>query len=185
MNPKAKKVGNLERLSLEESLALVSKPTLTLIQELGLTKEVQVTKIDPSFSDTASFCDHYQVSPDVTVNCVVLEARREGRTWYCACVVLATTKADVNSLAKRHLDASRISFAPMEKAVELTKMEYGAITPVGLPADWPILVDSKVVEKDQVIIGSGVRGSKLILPGNLLAQLPNAVVLEGLGLSRE
>jgi prolyl-tRNA editing enzyme YbaK/EbsC (Cys-tRNA(Pro) deacylase) len=70
----------------------------------------------------------------------------------------------------------------MERAVELTGMEYGGITPIGLPAEWPILVDSRVAETDVVIVGSGVRRSKILLPGRLLAQLPNAQVVDGLGL---
>jgi len=89
----------------------------------------------------------------------------------------------VNGLARRHLDARSVSFAPMETACQLTQMEYGGITPIGLPLGWPILLDNAVAETPYVIIGSGIRGSKIILPGALLALLPGAVVLEGLGKS--
>jgi prolyl-tRNA editing enzyme YbaK/EbsC (Cys-tRNA(Pro) deacylase) len=65
--------------------------------------------------------------------------------------------------------------------VEATGMEYGGITPIGLPMDWPVLIDSRVVEAELVVIGSGVRRSKILLPGALLARLPGAEVLEGLG----
>jgi len=108
-------------------------------------------------------------------------ARRDGRAWYAACVVLATTRADVNGLAKRHLGASKISFASMDAATEASAMEFGGITPIGLPADWPILIDEAVVAADRVVIGSGLRRSKIGLPGAALAELPNAVVLPGLG----
>jgi prolyl-tRNA editing enzyme YbaK/EbsC (Cys-tRNA(Pro) deacylase) len=94
--------------------------------------------------------------------------------------VLATTRADVNGVVRRHLDARKASFAPMDDAVEHTGMEYGGITPIGLPADWPVLVDAAVVLAGTVVIGSGIRGSKLQLPGEALAELANAVVLEGL-----
>ena len=117
---------------------------------------------------------------DESANCVVLAARREGRAWFAACVVLATTRADVNGLAKKQLGASKISFAPMGDAVAASAMEYGGITPIGLPPDWPILVDGDVVNR-RVVVGSGVRRSKLILPGALLAALPNVTVLGGLG----
>ena len=60
-------------------------------------------------------------------------------------------------------------------------MEYGGITPIGLPEDWPVLVDAAVAAAPAVVIGSGVRHSKLALPGALAARLPGAEVIEGLG----
>ena len=74
----------------------------------------------------------------------------------------------------------KASFLPMERAVAATSMEYGGITPIGLPPDWPVLVDSRVVEADLVVIGSGVRRSKILLPGAVLARLPGAEIVEGL-----
>ena len=56
-------------------------------------------------------------------------------------------------------------------------MTQGGITPVGLPADWPILVDEAVAAAGPVVIGGGVRGSKLLLDGAELAKLPHARVL--------
>jgi len=140
-----------------------------------------VAEIDPELADTAAFCERYGVRLDRSANCVVLVARREGRSWFAACVVLATTRADVNGLAKKHLGASKISFAAMDAATAASEMESGGITPLGLPADWPILVDAAVAAADRVVIGSGVRRSKISLPGAALAQLPNAVVLTALG----
>ena len=98
-----------------------------------------------------------------------------------ACLILATTRANVNGLVRRTLDARKASFAPMEEAVRQSGMEYGAINPIGLPSDWPILIDSKIIDLNQVVIGSGVRKSKIVLPGKVLAGLPNVRVLEGLG----
>jgi prolyl-tRNA editing enzyme YbaK/EbsC (Cys-tRNA(Pro) deacylase) len=112
---------------------------------------------------------------------VVVAGRRDGATRFAACMVLATTRADVNGLVKRELDVRKASFAPMDTAVELTGMEYGGITPIGLPADWPIYVDEAVAHTLRVVIGSGVRRSKLTLPGAALADLPGAVVLADLG----
>jgi prolyl-tRNA editing enzyme YbaK/EbsC (Cys-tRNA(Pro) deacylase) len=142
---------------------------------------VWVAEIDPQLADTAAFCERYGVRMDRSANCVVLAARREGRSWYAACVVLATTRADVNGLAKKHLGAKKISFAAMDAATAATAMEPGGITPLGLPSDWPILIDAAVAAADRVVIGSGVRRSKISLPGAALAGLPNAVVLTGLG----
>ena len=107
----------------------------------------------------------------------MLAARREGRNWFAACVVLATTRADVNGVVKKALGASKLSFAAMDDAVRATTMEYGGITPLGLPPEWPLLIDERVVAAGEVVIGSGVRRSKIVLPGALLAQLPGARVL--------
>lgn len=142
--------------------------------------EIAVAPIDPSLADTAAFCDRYGVSPDASANCVVIAGRRGSDTSYAACVVLATTRADVNGVVRRRLAARKASFAPMDDAVRLTGMEYGGITPIGLPAEWPVLIDAAVLRRDAVVIGSGIRGSKLALAPALLAELPGAEVIEGL-----
>ncbi len=142
-----------------------------------------VAEIDPSLADTAAFCARYGVALDRSANCVIVAARREGRRWFAACVVLATTRADVNGLVKKHLGAAKISFAPMDEATAESEMEYGGITPIGLPDAWPVLVDDAVAGADRVIVGSGARRSKISLPGAALAALPNATVLAGLGRS--
>jgi prolyl-tRNA editing enzyme YbaK/EbsC (Cys-tRNA(Pro) deacylase) len=140
-----------------------------------------VAEIDPALADTAAFCEKYEVALTESANCVVVAGRREGQTRMAACMVLATTRADVNGLVKRELDVRKASFAAMDTAVELTGMEYGGITPLGLPADWPVFVDAAVAAAPQVVIGSGVRRSKLTLPGAALARLPAASVLADLG----
>jgi prolyl-tRNA editing enzyme YbaK/EbsC (Cys-tRNA(Pro) deacylase) len=141
---------------------------------------VGVAEIDPALADTAAFCEAYGSPLDGSANCVVVAGRRGEATRYAACLVLATTRADVNGLVRRRLDARKASFAPMDDAVALTGMEYGGITPVGLPEEWPVLVDAAVAAAPAVVIGSGVRHSKLALPGELAARLPGAEVVEGL-----
>ncbi len=143
--------------------------------------DVGVAEIDPDLADTAAFCDRYGVSPADSANCVVIAGRREGEVRFAACVVLATTRADVNGVARRALDVRKASFAATDVAVAETSMEYGGITPIGLPAGWPVLVDAAVAAAPQVVIGSGLRRSKLALAGKTLADLPGAVVIEGLG----
>ncbi len=142
---------------------------------------VGVAEIDPALADTAEFCAAYGSPVDGSANCVVVAGRRGEITRYAACLVLASTRADVNGLVRRRLDARKASFAPMDDAVSITGMEYGGITPIGLPADWPVLVDAAVAAAPAVVIGSGVRHSKLALPGELVARLPGAEVIEGLG----
>ena len=147
---------------------------------LGGLGGVVVAAIDPDLADTAAFCKHYGVPPEESANCVVIAAKRGGETTFAACLVTAVTRADVNGVVRRRLGARKASFAAMGDAVAATGMEYGGITPIGLPPDWPVLIDGAVVRRSHVIIGSGIRGSKLRLPGALLARLPGAEVIEGL-----
>jgi prolyl-tRNA editing enzyme YbaK/EbsC (Cys-tRNA(Pro) deacylase) len=142
--------------------------------------EVLAAPIDPTLADTAAFCAAYDVGLDVSANCVVVAGKREGTVRYAACVVLATTRADINGVVRRHLDVRKASFAPMADAVELTGMEYGGITPIGLPGAWPILIDARVTATPYVVVGSGVRHGKIVIPGRALELLPGAEVVDGL-----
>jgi prolyl-tRNA editing enzyme YbaK/EbsC (Cys-tRNA(Pro) deacylase) len=143
---------------------------------------VRVAEIDPSLADTAAFCAAYGVTLEESANCVVVAGRRGGETSYAACIVAATTRADVNGLVRRHLGARKVSFAPVEYVTETAAMEYGGITPIGLPDGWPVLVDAAVAKLGSAVIGSGIRGSKLWLPGSALADIPGAEVLDTLGI---
>ena len=148
---------------------------------IGSVDQARVGEIDPDLADTAAFCQAYGVPLEASANCVVVAGRRGDDLRYAACVVLATTRADVNGLVRKRLDARRASFAAMDDAVERTGMEYGGITPVGLPDGWALLVDAAVAAEPWVVVGSGLRRSKLVLPGAAVAALPRAEVVEGLG----
>jgi prolyl-tRNA editing enzyme YbaK/EbsC (Cys-tRNA(Pro) deacylase) len=161
---------------------LVGAPTLAALKALSWLDLVGVVEIDPAVSDTARSHEAYQVPADALANCVVVGGRREGEERLAACVVLYTSRADVNGAVRRRLDVRKASFLAMERAVGLTGMEYGGINPIGLPDGWPILIDRRVAETDVLIIGSGLRQSKLLLPGHLLAELPGAETVDGLGL---
>jgi prolyl-tRNA editing enzyme YbaK/EbsC (Cys-tRNA(Pro) deacylase) len=160
---------------------LLATAAHALLSSLGWLEAVGVVEIDPALSGTAETQEAFGLRGEMLANCVVVGGKREGAERLAACVVLATTRADVNGVVRRHLDVRKASFLPMERAVALTGMEYGGITPIGLPVDWPVLVDRGVTEVDVVLIGSGVRRSKILLPGALLGQLPAAVVVDGLG----
>lgn len=175
----APRLGSLTWLPATERPDLLAPPVAAALSLLP--GAVWVAEIDADLADTAAFCDAYDVPLDASANCVVVAARRAGRTTMAACVVLATARADVNGLVRRHLGARKASFAPQDVAVAESGMEFGGITPVGLPADWPVLVDPEVEAADFVVIGSGTRGGKLAVAGSLLAALPAAEVLDGLG----
>ncbi len=175
-------LGGLTTAPASTATELLAPTTAGALTASGWLDDVGVVEIDPAISDTAATRERFGLDAATLANCVVVAGKREGVERIAACVVLATTRADVNNTVKRLLDVRKASFLSMDRAVELTGMEYGGITPIGLPAEWPVFVDARVAETDVVIIGSGVRRSKILLPGRLLGQLPNARVVDGLGL---
>jgi len=159
---------------------LLADPVAKALAALPASQRVGVAAIDPDLADTAAFCETYGSPLEASANCVVVAGKRAGEERFAACLVLATTRADVNGVVRKRLDVRKASFAPMATAVELTGMAYGGITPLGLP-DWPILLDPAVASAPELVIGSGIRGSKLLIPGPTLAALPGAEVVPGLG----
>ena len=118
------------------------------------------------------------VAMEKSANCVVVAGKRGGDVRYAAVLVLATDRADINGVVRRHLDVRKISFAPMDEAVSLTGMEFGGITPLGLPDGWPVLIDSRVAVAGDVVVGSGLRASKLLIDAGDLTTLSGAEVLD-------
>jgi prolyl-tRNA editing enzyme YbaK/EbsC (Cys-tRNA(Pro) deacylase) len=170
-------------LTLEAALDrvdLLAEPVAEAIRGWAGEESFQVAEIDPELADTTAFCERYGVPLGASANCVIVAAKRGGAVRYAACVVLATTRADVNGVVRRHLDARKASFAPQDQAVTRTRMEFGGITPFGLPPDWPVLIDAAVVERPHVVVGSGVRRSKLVVPGPALVKVAQAEVLAGM-----
>lgn len=157
---------------------LLAEPTAAALPTI--TGEVDAFAIDPQIADTAALLDATGLGPETSANCVLVAGSRSGDERIAACMVLANTRADVNKRVKKLLDVRKASFLPMDRAVGESGMEYGGIGPIGLPADYRVLIDSRVAEAEEVIIGSGIRGSKLILSGAALASLPGAEVVEGL-----
>ncbi len=168
-------LGTLDWRPAVDQPALLAAPVTAMIDTLGIS--CYAAPINAALADTAAFCTAYEVPLDRSANCVVVAARRADRTRMAACLVLATDRADINKTVRRHLDARKISFATMDDAVRETQMEYGGITPVGLPPHWPILVDTAVAGLDWVVVGSGVRASKLLVSGPALSGLPYAETL--------
>ncbi|MCD2440806.1 YbaK/EbsC family protein [Agromyces sp. SYSU K20354] len=176
--------GTLDFTAALDSPDLLAAPTAEALRAVAVAQaavatsdEALVAAIDPELADTAAFCAHYEIDPADGANCVIVQARRGERTWYAACMVRGSDRLDVNGAVRRYLGARKLSFAPMDQAVELSGMEYGGITPIGLPDDWPLLIDESVAAHERLIIGSGIRGSKLLVTGSLLAGLPNAETL--------
>ncbi|RYB91341.1 hypothetical protein EUA06_08395 [Nocardioides glacieisoli] len=160
---------------------LVAAPVAAALAAWPGAAEVAVVDIDPDLADTAAMSEAYDIPMTAGGNCVVVSGARAGDERIAACVVRADTRADVNTLVRKLLDVRKCSFLPMDRAVEETGMEYGGITPLGLPTGWRILVHDALLDEPVVVLGSGVRRSKLLVPGRLLADLPGAEVVAGLG----
>jgi prolyl-tRNA editing enzyme YbaK/EbsC (Cys-tRNA(Pro) deacylase) len=176
------KFGTLTLLPVLDHPELLAPPVAEALAGWDHAAEVLVAEIDPALADTSAMTEAYGVPLHASANCVVVMGRRNGEERTAACVVRADTRADVNNVVKRTLDVRKASFLDHDRAVAETGMEYGGITPVGLPPGWRLLLDAAVPEIETAIIGSGVRGSKLLLPGPALAALPGAEVIEGLAL---
>ena len=160
---------------------LLAAPTADALRVWDAAEEVGVVAIDPDLADTAALCEAYDLPLAASGNCVVVSGKRAGEERIAACVVRADTRADVNSLVKRMLDVRKATFLPMQRATEESGMEYGGITPLGLPSTWRVLIDTSLLAQEVVVIGSGVRRSKLLLPGPLLARMPQAEPVADLG----
>ncbi|HLR93022.1 MAG TPA: YbaK/EbsC family protein [Jiangellaceae bacterium] len=174
-------LGSLRTAPALDHPELLAEPVQRVLSEHS-SLDALVAPIEPDLADTAQFCAAYDVGLDISANCVVVAGQRDGVERIAACLVLATTRADVNRTVRKRLGVRKASFLPMEVAVERTGMEYGGITPLGVPADWLVLVDEAATQVPYAIIGSGVRHSKLALPGSALSRLPGAEVVDGLGL---
>lgn len=174
--------GTLTPLLALDRLDLLAGPVVAALRALDPAEAARcaVVEIDPELADTAAFCERYSSPLAASANCVVVAGKRGGETRHAACVVLATTRADVNGVLRRRLDVRKASFAPMDDTVARTGMAYGGITPLGLPDGWPLLLDAEVASAPELVIGSGVRHSKLLVPGDLLAKLPGAEVVPDL-----
>lgn len=157
---------------------LVAEPIQVKIRQGGFKDGVFAAAIDPRLADTAAFCEAYDIAPEAGANCIIVEAKRGDKVWHAACLILASDMLDVNGKVRRFLDARKLSFAPKDTALALTGMEYGGITPLGLPDDLPIVVDEKVLTQDYVIIGSGVRNSKILVHTTVLVELAQAKIID-------
>jgi prolyl-tRNA editing enzyme YbaK/EbsC (Cys-tRNA(Pro) deacylase) len=139
----------------------------------------EVMECDPALADTAAFVEAYGVPPERSANTIVVASKGATPT-YAACVLLATTALDVNNAVRREMGVRKASFAAAEPVRALTGMEIGGVTPFGLPADLPILVDARVMVPDWIVMGGGNRSSKLRLAPEALRGLPSVRIVEGL-----
>ncbi len=151
------------------------------LEELGA--EYEWLACDPALADTATYCAHYDWSLDRSAN-AILVASKKPRGVHVVCMVLATCRLDVNKTVRKRMGVKRASFASAELTQERTGMRVGGVTPFGLPAGLPIWVDSRVMDRDSVIIGGGSRAAKVRLAPGALLLCPDVLVVEGLATVR-
>lgn len=137
---------------------------------------------DPALADTAAFCAAYGYALEDSANTIVVVGKSTPPV-YAACVLLATTRLDVNKTVKARLAVRRASFASAEETAALTGMAIGGVTPIGLPDGLPLLIDARVLERPEVVLGGASRSVKVVAPPALLLALPGAEVIEGLALA--
>ncbi|MEC3920309.1 YbaK/EbsC family protein [Nocardia sp. CDC160] len=173
-------IDGLVSLPAVQHLDLLAPPVAEAVSAWPQAEHLAVVEIDPSLADTAAMMEAFSLPLTAGANCVLVAGKRDGEERVAACVVRSDTRVDVNKIVKQTLDVRRPSFMPMDRAVGESGMEFGGITPIGLPTSWRLLVDSRVSTIEVAVIGSGLRRSKLLLPGSLLTRLPGAEVIEDL-----
>ena len=141
--------------------------------------EYEIVPCDPALADTAQFCEAYGYAPEDSANTILVIGKSDPPL-YVACVVLATTRLDVNKAVRNRLGVRKASFADADTTRSLTGMEIGGVTAVGLPPELAVWVDARVMARPRIILGGGSRACKILAPPDLLLALPNAEVVEGL-----
>jgi len=152
---------------------------LAALRDLEVSYEL--VHIDPEFADTADFCEKYGYPLETSGNTIVVASKR-GEKKYCACIVQATARLDVNHTVKRLMGVSRASFASAEETMELTGMMIGGVTAFALPPDLPVYADPNLRSQEYVILGSGSRSSKLKIPPQDLGKIPGVQFVDGLAM---
>jgi len=139
---------------------------------------------DPDFADTAAFCARYAVDPADSANAIVVAARKDPGV-RSLCLVLATTKLDVNHKVSELMGVKKLSFASADETRAATGMLIGGVTPFGLPTPMPIYVDRRVVGRPTVVVGGGSRSSKVRVAPEIFTRLPGCQVIDGLAMDRD
>jgi len=152
-------------------------PVIAQLDELGATYEL--VPCDPDLADTAQFCDAYGYSTEDSANAILVMGKAEPPV-YVMCLVLAATRLDVNKVVRKKLGVRKCSFASADETVALTDMQIGGVTPFGTSTPLDLWIDSRVMDRERLIIGGGSRDRKLLVPPATLAAHPGAEVVEGL-----
>lgn len=172
----------LNFLNISEHEYLVSIPTYEFINKYFKEHidDFKVAEIDTNYMDGISLFNHYNLSEYMGVNCLICEATRAQNRELVALLIPIGYKYNMSSVVRKHLNARQVSVAPLDEILNITKMEYGSINPVGLPCNIKILIDPLIFDKELMICGSGIKNSKIMFPSIYLKDFPNTEILEGI-----
>ena len=140
----------------------------------------ELIKIDPDFAGTVDFCEKYGFPLENSGNTIIVASKKISPVRFCACLVRASTRLDVNGMVKKLMDVRRLSFATPDQTVESTGMMVGGVTPFGLSESIEVFVDKSVMDLEYVIIGGGSRSYKIKIEPNIFNALPNFKIIDGL-----
>lgn len=172
--------GTLHFKSIQEHPELVSE---TVREVASRYPEILVAEIDPQYMNGLSLSEHYGVLPEDGANCIVVRGKRGEERVTAAVLAPVGFRADLNGIVCEKLNAKKVSMAPLDEVLLQTGMEYGSITPIGLPTDWKILIDSRLMQKEKIIVGGGKQISKILVPTAIFKELQNVEIVEGLAVS--
>lgn len=162
---------------------LVAESTYNCIDKLFSKEEKNeflVAEIEPEYMDGIKLCEHYNIDTKEGANCLICECKRGENKSYVALIVPTGYRYNISSTVRKYTNSRMVSVAPLDYVLEKTKMEYGSINPIGLPEDWKLFIDPKVLEVERIICGSGLQKSKISLPSKYLLKLNNVEILENL-----
>lgn len=175
------KIGDLDFKPIINNKELVSKCIYDFVFKLGKNKDkILVAEIESNYADGKMLCEKYNIDEKMGFNCLIVECKRNEIIKYCALIVPVGYKYNMGSVVRKYTNSRVVSVAPLEYVLEKTGMEYGSITPIGLPSDWMILVDPLIKQEKQIIIGGGLATSKISLPTEVFLELPNVEIVEGI-----
>ena len=176
-------IGNLKFNPIIESENLVPSCIYNFVSKWDNDNEKNkflVAEINPEFADGNKLCEEYNIDKKIGFNCLIVECKRNEIIKYCALIVPIGYKYNMGSVVRKYTNSRIVSVAPLDYVLDKTKMEFGSITPIGLPEDWQILVDPLIKEQENIIIGGGLVKSKISLPTELFLKLPNVEIVEGI-----
>ncbi len=175
-------IGNLNFESAIENKELIPDTVFQTINTWSglVAKETfLVAEIDPAFAGGIELCNHYNINMEIGANCLVVEGKRNKQVSYAVCLVPIGFKYNMSSVIRKAMNARQVSVAPLQMVLDISQMEYGSITPIGLPKEWPLYIDPLVMKNERIIIGGGFVKSKLSILTQALLDMPNSVVLDG------
>ncbi len=166
-----------------DNKTLLAETTYNCINNIFTKKEkenILVAEINPEFMDGIKLCEHYNIDIKSGANCLVCECKRGENKSYVALVVPTGYKYNMSSTVRKYTNSRIVSVAPLDYILDKTKMEYGSINPIGLPEEWKVFIDPKVLEVERIICGSGLQKSKISLPSKYLLKISNVELLDNL-----